>query len=34
VATLLFVPVVYATLRKKAGHTPDEELAEELQSPS
>ena len=29
-ATLLFVPVVYATLRKKAGHTPDEEIAEEL----
>jgi len=34
VATLLFVPVVYATLRKKAGHTPDEELAEELESPA
>jgi multidrug efflux pump subunit AcrB len=30
-ATLLFVPVVYATLRKKAGHTPDEELAAEAQ---
>jgi len=29
-ATLLFVPVVYATLRKKAGHTPEEELDEEL----
>jgi multidrug efflux pump subunit AcrB len=29
-ATLLFVPVVYATLRRKSGHTPDEELAEEL----
>jgi len=29
-ATLLFVPVVYATLRKKAGHTPEEEIAEEL----
>jgi CzcA family heavy metal efflux pump len=34
VATLLFVPVVYATLRKKAGHTPDEELAEELREPA
>ena len=33
-ATLLFVPVVYATLRKKPGHTPDEELAEELESPA
>jgi multidrug efflux pump subunit AcrB len=31
-ATLLFVPVVYASLRKKAGHTPDEELAEELRT--
>jgi multidrug efflux pump subunit AcrB len=29
-ATLLFVPVVYASLRKKAGHTPEEELDEEL----
>jgi multidrug efflux pump subunit AcrB len=29
-ATLLFVPIVYATLRKKAGHTPEEEIAEEL----
>jgi multidrug efflux pump subunit AcrB len=29
-ATLLFVPVVYATLRKKAGHRPEEELAAEL----
>jgi multidrug efflux pump subunit AcrB len=29
-ATLLFVPVVYATLRRKSGHAPDEELAEEL----
>ncbi len=34
VATLLFVPVVYATLRKKAAHTPDEELAEELREPA
>jgi len=29
-ATLLFVPVVYASLRTKAGHTPEEEIAEEL----
>jgi multidrug efflux pump subunit AcrB len=29
-ATLLFVPIVYASLRKKAGHTPEEEIAEEL----
>jgi multidrug efflux pump subunit AcrB len=29
-ATLLFVPVVYAALRKKAGHTPDDEIDEEL----
>ena len=29
-ATLLFVPVVYATLRKKAGHRPEDELAAEL----
>ena len=29
-ATLLFVPVVYATLRKKAGHRPDDEIDEEL----
>jgi multidrug efflux pump subunit AcrB len=29
-ATLLFVPVVYATLRKKAGHTPEAEIDEEL----
>ena len=29
-ATLLFVPVVYATLRRTSGHTPDEELAAEL----
>jgi multidrug efflux pump subunit AcrB len=29
-ATLLFVPVVYASLRKKAGHRPDEEIDEEL----
>jgi multidrug efflux pump subunit AcrB len=33
-ATLLFVPVVYATLRKKAGHTPEEELDEELRHPT
>jgi multidrug efflux pump subunit AcrB len=33
-ATLLFVPVVYASLRKKAGHTPEEELDEELRQPS
>ncbi len=32
VATLLFVPVVYATLRKKAGHTPEEEISEELRA--
>jgi multidrug efflux pump subunit AcrB len=32
VATLLFVPVVYASLRTKPGHSPDEELAEELDS--
>jgi multidrug efflux pump subunit AcrB len=30
VATLFLVPVVYASLRKKAGHAPDELLAEEL----
>ena len=30
VATLFLVPVVYATLRKKAAHRPDETLAEEL----
>jgi multidrug efflux pump subunit AcrB len=29
-ATLLFVPVVYATLRRKAGHRPEEELEVEL----
>jgi multidrug efflux pump subunit AcrB len=29
-ATLLFVPVVYATLRTKAGHTPEAEIDEEL----
>jgi multidrug efflux pump subunit AcrB len=29
-ATLLFVPIVYASLRGKAPHTPDEEIAEEL----
>ena len=29
-ATLLFVPVVYATLRKKPGHAPEAELEEEL----
>jgi len=29
-ATLLFVPVVYATLRKKAGYRPEEELEAEL----
>ena len=36
VATLLFVPVVYATLRRKAGHRPEEELeaeARELSHP-
>ena len=32
-ATLLFVPIVYATLRTKAGHTPEEELDEELREP-
>jgi multidrug efflux pump subunit AcrB len=30
VATLLFVPVVYATLRRKVGHRPEEEIAQEL----
>jgi multidrug efflux pump subunit AcrB len=30
VATLLFVPVVYATLRRKAGHRPEEELEAEM----
>ena len=30
VATLFLVPVVYASLRKKAGHRPDELLAEEI----
>jgi multidrug efflux pump subunit AcrB len=30
VATLIFVPVVYATLRGKAPHRPDEEIAEEM----
>jgi multidrug efflux pump subunit AcrB len=30
VATLFLVPVVYATLRRKTGHTPDELLAEEM----
>jgi len=30
VATLVFVPVVYATLRRKAPHRPDEEIAEEM----
>ncbi len=29
-ATLLFVPIVYASLRKKAAHRPDEEIDEEL----
>jgi CzcA family heavy metal efflux pump len=33
VATLLFVPVVYATLRKKAAHRPEEELEAELHAP-
>jgi multidrug efflux pump subunit AcrB len=31
-ATLLFVPVVYATLRRRAGHRPEEELEAELQA--
>ena len=30
VATLLFVPVVYAALRKHAAHRPDEEISEEM----
>ncbi len=30
VATLFLVPVVYASLRKKAGHRPEETLAEEM----
>ena len=29
-ATLLFVPVVYAALRKTAAHRPDEEIEEEM----
>jgi multidrug efflux pump subunit AcrB len=29
-ATLLFVPVVYAVLRKKEAHRPDEEIEAEL----
>jgi multidrug efflux pump subunit AcrB len=29
-ATLFFVPVVYASLRKQEGHTPDEELVQEM----
>ncbi len=29
-ATLLFVPVVYATLRKKVGHRPEEDLEAEM----
>jgi multidrug efflux pump subunit AcrB len=29
-ATLLFVPVVYAALRRRAGHRPDEDLDEEM----
>ena len=33
VATLLFVPVVYATLRTKAGHRPEEDLEAELHAP-
>ena len=32
-ATLIFVPVVYATLRRKAGHRPEEELEAELHAP-
>jgi multidrug efflux pump subunit AcrB len=31
-ATLLFVPVVYATLRRRAGHRPEEDLEAELQA--
>jgi len=30
VATLFLVPVVYATMRKKAAHRPDETIAEEM----
>jgi CzcA family heavy metal efflux pump len=30
IATLLFVPVVYAVLRKKEGHRPEELLADEM----
>jgi len=30
IATLLLVPVVYATLRTKAGHTPDEDIDAEM----
>jgi multidrug efflux pump subunit AcrB len=29
-ATLIFVPVVYATLRRKSPHPPDQEIAEEM----
>jgi len=29
-ATLLFVPVVYSVLRKKEGHRPEEQLADEM----
>jgi len=31
IATLLFVPVVYATLRKKAAHRPEETVEEEIE---
>ena len=30
IATLLFVPVVYSVLRKKEGHRPEEQLADEM----
>jgi len=31
IATLLFVPVVYATLRTKAAHRPEETIEEEIE---
>jgi multidrug efflux pump subunit AcrB len=34
VATLLFVPVVYAHLRKKSAHRPEDEILEELDESS
>ncbi len=34
VASLLVVPVVYATLRRRAGHRPEDAVAEELHAPA